>query len=175
MLTQMKPSTNKAKFKFLALLPILASMFIFFSYPDSIGKTAKTEQMPKEEQKATKTDTIRENEDVFKKVEEMPVYKKGQGIEGFLRDMQMKLKYPEKAAEKGISGTVYLRFIVNKNGKPVNPEILRKAHPLLNEAALNAFEKMPDWKEPGSQRGEKVDVQFNIPVAFRLDEEKSNP
>ena len=99
----------------------------------------------------------------------------GEDVESILSRLLQAADYNVKAAEKGISGTVYLRFIVNKNGKPVNPEILRKAHPLLNEAALNAFEKMPDWKEPGSQRGEKVDVQFNIPVAFRLDEEKSNP
>jgi TonB family protein len=104
----------------------------------------------------------------------MPVYKTGQGIEGFRQDMQMKIKYPEKAAEKGITGTVYLKFIVNKKGEAVKPEMLRETHPLLKEAAIKAFEKMPDWKKAGEQRGQKVNVLFNIPVVFKLDEENSN-
>ena len=67
----------------------------------------------------------------------------------WLRD---NIKYPKEAIEKGIKGIVPVVFVVTKEGKITNVEVVRS---------------MPDWI-PGKRNGQNVDLQFALPVMFRL-------
>ena len=64
-------------------------------------------------------------------------------------------------------GRVLIIFIVDKDGKIVDPTILKGVHSALNEEALRLVKLMPDWK-PGRQNGRSVQVQYNLPVNFVL-------
>ena len=77
------------------------------------------------------------------------------------------INYPKEAMEKGIEGRVIVRFVVTKNGKITNAEVVRPVDPLLETEALRAIRSMPDWI-PGKRNGQNVDLQFTLPIAFRL-------
>lgn len=77
-------------------------------------------------------------------------------------------KYPEKAEEKGIEGTVYISFIIDEDGNVTNAKIANSLHPLLDEQALNAVTDMNGWR-PGKKDGENVAVKYVLPVSFKLD------
>lgn len=109
------------------------------------------------------------SEQVFTVVENAPQYPGGE--EARMAYMQKAITYPEKARKDKIEGTVYVSFIVETDGTISNAHILRGIGGGCDETALSAIQHMPAWK-PGTQRGKAVRVQFNMPVSFKLGEDK---
>lgn len=72
-----------------------------------------------------------------------------------------------KAAENGEHGTVYLKFIVEKDGTLTNIEIGRGVSQLLDAEAIRVVSLMPNWT-PATQNGEPVSVHYTLPINFRL-------
>jgi protein TonB len=108
-----------------------------------------------------------EEEEIFVIVEDMPSFMGG-GLNAFSSFIQKNLKYPPMASENGIEGTVYIRFIVEKDGSINRVELLRGVDPVLDKAAVAAVRRAPKW-EPGKQRGKAVRVSCTIPIMFSLD------
>lgn len=77
------------------------------------------------------------------------------------------LKYPQIALENNISGKVYIRFIVEKNGNVVVHSIAKSQHPFLDYEAWRVIEKMSNWN-PGTYKGKTVDCYFILPISFIL-------
>ncbi len=75
--------------------------------------------------------------------------------------------YPASAKNKNITGTVYVTFVIDKNGMVKDVRILRGLSPDLDEEALRVVSLMSQWN-PGIQRGKNVQVQYNLPVTFKL-------
>ncbi|MFH1121631.1 MAG: M56 family metallopeptidase [Bacteroidota bacterium] len=106
-------------------------------------------------------------DDVFNVVENPPQYPGGE--EARIAYMQKAISYPEQAKKDKIEGTVYVTFVVEKDGKVSNAKILRGIGSGCDEVALKAVQHMPPWV-PGKQRGKVVRVQYNLPVRFMLGE-----
>lgn len=104
--------------------------------------------------------------DIFTVVEEMPGFMEGDQ-KAFRKYVNSQLKYPKKAIEYGITGTVIVQFIVDKNGSIKNVQILRSADPLLDNEVKKVISASPKWT-PGKQRGKAVNVSFVMPFYFRL-------
>jgi protein TonB len=105
-------------------------------------------------------------EEVFFIVEDMPSFQ-GKGQEGFREWIAKNLRYPEIAAENGISGKVYVQFAVNSKGQVVDAVVVRGVDPALDKEAVRVVTSSPKW-EPGKQRGKAVKVQFTFPINFVL-------
>lgn len=105
-------------------------------------------------------------EEVFFIVEDMPSFQ-GKGQEGFREWIAQNLRYPEIAAENGISGRVYVQFAVNSKGEVVDAVVVRGVDPALDKEAVRVVMSSPKW-EPGKQRGKPVKVQFTFPINFVL-------
>lgn len=105
-------------------------------------------------------------EEVFFIVEDMPSFQ-GQGQEGFRTWIAKNLRYPEIAAENGISGKVYVQFAVNSKGEVVDAVVVRGVDPALDKEAIRVVLASPKWA-PGKQRGKAVKVQFTFPINFVL-------
>ena len=104
-------------------------------------------------------------EEAFMVVEEQPEFPGG--LEEMVKHIQATIRYPEQARKDSIQGRVLVTFVINKDGKIVEPEVVKSVHPLLDEEALKMVKEMPDWK-PGVQKGKPVRVKYTIPVNFRL-------
>ncbi len=112
-------------------------------------------------------DTDQEDEElVFIIVEDMPEFQGGDQ-NNFRMYIQQNLHYPDSASAKGISGRVFVQFVVNSKGNVVNAKIVRGVDPYLDAEALRVVNSSPRW-EPGKQRGKPVSVQFTFPIAFVL-------
>ena len=75
--------------------------------------------------------------------------------------------YSRTARMEGIQGTVYVSFVVEKDGAISHVKTLRSPHPILSKEAMRVVRAFPKWK-PGEQDGKKVRAQFNMPVRFLL-------
>ncbi len=102
----------------------------------------------------------------FFMVEVMPTFKGGD-INNFREWVQKRTNYPQAAIENKIRGTVYLTFIVEKDGSVSNVTILKSVHPLIDSEAIKAIAASPRWS-PGLQRGQPVRVRYQISLNFVL-------
>ena len=115
---------------------------------------------------AQQEETEEAGEEIFVVVQDMPDFKGG-GLRAFTKYVQEKVKYPVLAQENGIEGTVFVRFVVDKDGSIIMVETLRGVDPVLDKAAMAAVSDAPKW-EPGKQRGKPVCVCCTIPIVFKL-------
>lgn len=182
-----KPKSGpRARWKLLAVFPVIA--VLLFLFKDVSGRfseqvlnlsqpfgvtwplenlaafsvmTAQTVDRPQ-----VKPDTT------FTVVEQMPTFRDG-GHVGLVQYIVQHVKYPEEAKKQGISGTVYVTFIIDEKGKVLNAGILRGIGGGCDEEALRVVQSMPDWN-PGLEKGKAVKVQFNLPIRFSLDDPPAN-
>ena len=82
------------------------------------------------------------------------------------------LKYPSEAVAQGVQGRVMVGFIIEKDGKVSNVEVVKGVSPELDAEALKVVAASPKWK-PGKVNGEKVRTSLTIPVEFRLEKKGS--
>lgn len=81
------------------------------------------------------------------------------------------LRYPEIPLDQGISGTVTVEFVVEKDGSVTNVRAVRGEDQYLEDEAVRVISASPKWK-PGVLGGEKVRVKYSVPVEFRLRQRK---
>ncbi len=163
-----KPETTSLKNSFLFLLLTLIIVTIPISCSDL--KESDISEIEQPEQVLTPKSNLSNNAqtpaaDVFVVVEQQPE------LIGGLKSLQSKISYPEKALENKIEGRVVLQFIVDKNGDVQNPKIIRGIGYGCDEEALRAVKEAKF--HPGVQRGEPVDVQFSLPIIFKLSDSQS--
>jgi len=91
----------------------------------------------------------------------------GGDIQGFSEWIQKNVEYPPIAIKSGITGKVYVQFVVSTEGKVVDVKVVRSVNPLLDKEAIRVVSSSPKW-EPAKQKGKPVDHQFTIPIAFAL-------
>jgi protein TonB len=97
---------------------------------------------------------------VFVAVEQMPE------LIGGIGDLQAKLRYPEVARLAGVSGRVFVEFVVDQEGNVTNPVVIRGIGGGCDEEAMRVVK---DAKFiPGKQRGRPVRVRYVLPIMFVL-------
>ncbi|MRG47076.1 TonB family protein [Chitinophaga sp. SYP-B3965] len=104
--------------------------------------------------------------EVFTFVEQPPSFPGGdQGLNKYLAHT---IRYPHMAVERNVGGTVFVSFVVTKEGEVTDVTTVGnpKGHG-LEEEAIRVVEKMPNWT-PGKQNGQLVNVQFNLPIRFTM-------
>ena len=117
-----------------------------------------------DENKGVTPDSTKRADDVFVSVERMPEFPGG---EDALTDfLQKNVNYPKTGAD--IVGNVFVQFIVEKDGSITNPKVIRDLGGGAGEEALRVVRMMPKWT-PGEIRGQKVRVQYVLPVRFSVE------
>ena len=122
--------------------------------------------------------------EIFKVVEEMPRFPGCEDLDGDAKERQLcsqkkllefiyqNITYPREAKEANQEGVVVVKFIVNTEGELEDAKIVRDPAPSLSAEVLRLIYMMNQMDEnwiPGKQRGQKVNVEFNLPVRFKLD------
>jgi protein TonB len=142
-------TSNKAVLKLLLIMPVIAILIIAFA---SCGKE-KSAQASLADQ-------------VYIEVDEMPVFPNGdQGILKFIAENTI---YPEKAVLLSITGRVLVRFVVEKDGSISEVAIEKGVDPALDAEAVRVVSSLPKFEKPGIKAGEKVRVQYMLPITFAL-------
>lgn len=143
--------------------------------------TQKTEVKPKKSENETTIipleivsgeinfyhDSFNKKSEPYQIVDIMPEFKGG--IDSLMSFIRQNLKYPDWERENNIEGKVLVSFIIDKKGTVKDPIILRSVPNSRNfdKEVIRVISSMPNWV-PGQLNGKNVDVQFNLPINFKL-------
>lgn len=172
-----KQSTKLTFLRIFILLPIILSLILVLACSksenpqDEINLTIKEEVIavePTTFEVDNTSEDVPEGEEIFFIVEDMPSFQ-GKGPEGFREWVAKNLRYPENAAENGISGRVFVQFIVRKDGSISNVNVVKGAHPDLDAEAIRVIKASSSEWTPGVQKGHKVNVAYTFPIVFVLE------
>ena len=97
---------------------------------------------------------------VYIVTEEMPTFPGGD----VTRWIAEKIRYPEIGHH--IAPKVFVKFIIEKDGRVTNAQVLRPGYPDIDKEAIQIIESMPRWN-PGKHKGKPVRVSYVLPVNFQ--------
>lgn len=108
-------------------------------------------------------------EPVLTFVQEMPTYPGGEEVLYHL--LYQSVTYPELEKSMNIEGTVFIQFIIERDGTPTNFKIFRGVSngSGLDSAALFACKQLGKFN-PGKQNGVPERVYLTIPIKFTLED-----
>ena len=107
-----------------------------------------------------------EDDQPFLIVETMPSFQGGD-LNKFRAWVQQNIRFPQIALENGIQGRVVLSFVIEKDGRLTNIQVLQSPDRSLSDEAIRVLSKSPKWS-PGKQRNQVVRVKYTLPVDFRV-------
>ena len=113
-------------------------MPIFFKLDD--GQPAKSVK----KEKASNPDMTPDKNGVYQIVEEMPKFPGGE--DALMDYVSKNVVYPKEAQEKGISGRVFVGFIVEKDGSVSDVKVLRGIGGGCDEEAVRVISGLPNFK-----------------------------
>ncbi len=183
MMTKRKSQPNAMK-KYLFALPLSFVFLLFFSCQEDTNKAIN---IPNPIDKVTTekpiAPTSTDDDVIFKKVDEMPRFPGCEDIvdlderkqcsqKKMLQYIYKNIKYPAEARENGIEGTVVIRFIVDKSGSIVEPQVVREIGSGCDAEVMRIINEMEEingkWV-PGLIENREVSVYYNLPVKFKLE------
>lgn len=100
-------------------------------------------------------------------LDQPPVLVEGSSI--IRETMNKNLRYPQEGIDKKIQGTVMISFDIDVNGSTSNFKVAKSADPVLDKEALRVVQLIPPVWIAGVKNGQKVKVQYQHPVYFRLE------
>lgn len=104
-------------------------------------------------------------EEIFTIVESAP--EPYGGFAAFNRYVAENISYPKTAARMNVSGMVFVKFVVEKDGSLTDATVVKGIGAGCDEEAIRVIESAPKWK-PGKQRGQPVRVYKVVPIRFML-------
>jgi len=156
-------SSSWTLIKVMVALPAFFAVLFFFT----AGAVSNLSAQDKQQQKVKQAQETKAENPVFQVVEVMPEYPGGQ--QALYTYIATNIKYPAEAKTNNIKGTVYITYIIEKDGSVSNVEIKKGIGGGCDEESARVIKGMPKWS-PGLQEGKPVRVQFTLPIKFNLDD-----
>ena len=122
---------------------------------------------PIAEPPAAPGDTIDYENLIFDFVEQPADYQGG--MDSLKAFISHSMRYPKEAVESELGGTVYVGFVVEKDGSTSNIHIKRgiSGAPMLDKEALRVVRTIR-FKTPAYQKGQPVRSSVILPIRFHL-------
>ena len=108
---------------------------------------------------------VAQDDSVYRVVEYMPEFPGG--VDAIMKFLSDNIVYPENMKSTGIQGRVIVSFVITKEGRTRGAKVVSSLHPEADAEALRIVSIMPQWK-PGKMKGKDVNVQYTLPLNFRL-------
>jgi protein TonB len=89
------------------------------------------------------------------------------GLEAMMKFIVKNMKYPAVARRMGVEGSVFVSFVVERDGSISEPKVIKGISAECDQEAVRVIKMMPQWK-PGKQNGRPVRSRFVLPIKFRL-------
>ncbi|WP_420552275.1 energy transducer TonB [Tenacibaculum aiptasiae] len=114
----------------------------------------------------------------FDVVEQIPMFKNCSdstldAFDCFNQEMEKHItdnfRYPEKALERGIEGSLNVSFVIDSYGEVKDIKIEgENVHKILRKEAERIVSLLPDFK-PGKHKNKSIDVLYEFPIVFSLE------
>jgi protein TonB len=108
---------------------------------------------------------VEDDNKIFTVVEQQPEFQGG--YEAMMNFIKKNMRYPASARRMGVDGTVYVSFVVSKDGSISEVKTVRGISADCDKEAMRVVSMMPSWR-PGKQNGKPVFVRFVLPIKFKL-------
>ena len=161
-----KPASNRRALLGYALVLPLAGLLTLCTQPDRDLVQSEAGQASAR----TAAKPVKVEGEIFTVVEGQPEYPGGMAKLG--EYLSQNLKYPQAAMKANAEGTVFVNFILTKEGDITDVKILKGIGFGADEEAIRVMNQMPRWN-PARQDGKAVNVRYNLPIRFELDKEKA--
>ena len=140
-----KPKDNRWRcLKIVSVVPVVAVAMVVFAHPRLENVTGGVD---------------------YDVVDQMPEFPGGKS--GMMSYLASHIHYPKEAEEQGQQGRVIVQFVIDEEGRVVNPTVVRSIAPSIDAEALRVVQQMPQWR-PGRQQGRLVRVKYTMPISFVL-------
>ncbi|MBL7932466.1 MAG: energy transducer TonB [Bacteroidia bacterium] len=90
------------------------------------------------------------------------------GLTALYKFIKENCRYPEEAFAAGVEGTMYVKFVVDENGKVSRLTLLNTRGYGLDEEALRVVGMLPKFKSPAKMKGQSVKSYYQVPIKFRI-------
>jgi len=90
------------------------------------------------------------------------------GYEALMKFIKDNIQNPVSDKSLKISRTVFVEFVIEKDGSISNPKVIVSARPDLDAEAVRVISMMPNWK-PAEHQGKIVRQFFSLPVKFSIE------
>jgi protein TonB len=104
---------------------------------------------------------------VFLIAEVMPQYEGG--LKEMFKFVGRKVRYPASARRLGISGTVIVSFVIDKEGRVTDVNVLKGISEDCDKEAVRVVSLLNAWT-PGMQNHRAVAVRMTLPIKFTLED-----
>jgi len=98
-------------------------------------------------------------------VDAMPEFEGG--LSALYKFLLSRLRYPERAMDAGVQGTVFVKFVVDEKGRVGNLSLLNNLGYGLDDEARRVVSMIPNFKSPAKVKGEPVKVYYQLPIRFQ--------
>lgn len=162
-LIMLNKQTQKPNFWKLAItIPVFTLLVIGFGCENSMISMQSQELDPH---------PTMQDSDIFSIVEEQA--EPMGGITSFYEYISNELskRYPEPAQKKGIEGTVYIQFVIEKDGSITDVQAVKGIGGGCDELAIEVVSNAGKWI-PGKQNDSVVRTRRIVPIKFVLNENK---
>ena len=87
------------------------------------------------------------------------------GYEGLMKFINNEVNYPQDCVEQGISGKVFIRFVVNRSGNVSKATVTKSAHPSLDKEALRVTNLLHwNWNPACKDSA----IYMSLPINFEV-------
>ncbi len=106
---------------------------------------------------------------VYSLSEEMP--EPPGGLNAFYQYIASNIVYPVQEREAGITGKVFLKFVVEMDGSLSDISVLKGivGCAACDQEAVRVLKNYPEKWKPGKQDGKPVRIYYNLPLAFKAE------
>ncbi|MDQ6477596.1 TonB family protein [Dyadobacter sp. LHD-138] len=104
---------------------------------------------------------------IYMVVEEQPTFPGG--TKAMYKFLAEHIRYPQAASDANVQGRVFLSFVVTETGEMGDITVLKGIGFGCDAEAVRVLSSFPKW-EPGKQDGVPVNVRYNLPINFLLEE-----
>lgn len=143
------------------------AIIIVDKVPEKPSEKPKEEpyEAPKFDKKWAPVEPIVIDPDPIDFPDEMPQFEGGESE--MFKYLSKNMKYPKVDLQLERQGTVFVEFVVGKNGKITEVKILRGVSETIDAEAIRVIQSMPNWL-PGKQKGRAVKVRYKMPLTFKI-------
>jgi TonB family protein len=92
---------------------------------------------------------------------------------GGMKAIYKKIYYPENARKNNIEGTVTIRVFIDRDGEVLDAQVIEGIGYGCDDSARMAI--FYHRFKPGLQRGQRIKVQMDIPIEFKLQKAEGQP
>lgn len=104
---------------------------------------------------------------------QMPLFQ-GKPYQSFVQWAAQKIEYPKTLSAEGLGGRVVVRFVIEKDGRINEVEVLESPYLLLSAEVLRVIGLSPKWRPGKNEQGEAVRMYIVVPFVFSISDPRKD-